>query len=276
MKSCIWMLAVLCATGPLFGQSAGPRVVEFSGHRWIVKQGDRPRGPGPNYFSGAPSDVWVDPEGRLHLRIARHGGRWTSAEVYSEKTFGYGTYVFVVAGAVDRLDPNAVLGLYTWDDRTFPTNANSEIDIEFARWGDPHQKMLQYSVQPVRGPDVPEGQIYRERFFEIEPHLTAGRSTHRFTWTPGGVSYLSVDGEGAAARTIASWEFKPVEARRAREGEKMSAPVAVPKPGAVTRAQMNLWLVDLDRDGLGDPPTDGKEIEVVIERFEYRAAGSEP
>jgi hypothetical protein len=109
------------------------RTIQFSGHRWQVKQSDRPVGPGPNWFSGREENVWVDEKGRLHLRISQREGHWWCAEVYTDKNLGYGTYVFRIAGKLHELDKSAVLGLFTWDDNTFLNAANSEIDIEFAR-----------------------------------------------------------------------------------------------------------------------------------------------
>ena len=80
-------------------------------------------------------DVWVDRESRLHLKISKRNDRWYAVEIISEKDFGYGEYSFYLSSRVDLLDKNVVLGLFTWDDNTFITDANSEIDIEFARWG---------------------------------------------------------------------------------------------------------------------------------------------
>jgi hypothetical protein len=51
---------------------------------------------------------------------------------------------------VDKLDPNVVLGLFTWSDKA--PSAHREIDIEFARWAnaaDPTN--AQYVVQAYGG-----------------------------------------------------------------------------------------------------------------------------
>jgi hypothetical protein len=57
------------------------RTIQFSGALWYVKSHSTPVGPGPNYFSDSPCNVWVDAQGRLHLKITREEGRWLCAEV---------------------------------------------------------------------------------------------------------------------------------------------------------------------------------------------------
>ena len=78
----------------------------FAGRNWRVKSSLVPVGPGPNLFSNNAEDVFVDAQGRLHLRIVNRGGQWYSTEVISTGAYGYGTYTFQLAGAVD-FDPNS-------------------------------------------------------------------------------------------------------------------------------------------------------------------------
>ena len=104
----------------------------FSDRWWKVKDGLS--GPGPNYFSDDPRNVWVDGDGKLHLRIERRHRRWYAAEVIFADELTYGDYRFVLDSHVDELEPNVVLGLFTWCDGADPNNC--EVDIEFSRWGD--------------------------------------------------------------------------------------------------------------------------------------------
>ena len=110
-----------------------------------MKTSDSKVGPGPNYFSNRADDVFVDDDG-LHLTITEHGSRWWATEVISDLRVGYGRYEFWLASRVDALDPNAVLGLFTWNNA--PDFANREIDIEFARWG----RRRRGDQRPVRRP----------------------------------------------------------------------------------------------------------------------------
>lgn len=104
--------------------------VVFSGYTWTVKASTSKVGPGPNLFSAA--NVTVGEDG-LHPGIVKRRAGWTCAEVIAQGTFGYGTYRWTVAADVTSLDPNAVLGMFTWSDQ--PEYAHPEIDIEFAKWG---------------------------------------------------------------------------------------------------------------------------------------------
>ncbi len=126
--------------------SSNSNTLSFSGYTWRIKSSETPVGPGPNYFSNSPENVWVDEMGQLHLKITRKNGQWFCAEVISEKTFGYGTYRFYLASRIDLLNENVVLGLFTWDDDSI--YYNREIDIEFSRWGDPTNDNAQFVVQP--------------------------------------------------------------------------------------------------------------------------------
>src|SRR5512135_1367048 len=126
--------------------AAYPRTISFSGTSWSVKTSSGRVGPGPNYFSDSTSNVWVDAQGRLHLKILKVKNRWTCAEVVSQASFGYGTYRFTLDSPVDALDPSAVLGLFTWNDD--PAYNHREIDIEMSRWGAAANQNAQYVVQP--------------------------------------------------------------------------------------------------------------------------------
>src|ERR1700730_17053474 len=105
-----WLLLASC--WPLLLAQQRPTVLQFSGYDWELKTSRNRAGPGPNYFG--PEGAWVDPVGRLHLRIAEEDGRWVCAEVINKANLGYGTYHFVVDDT-SHLDPQVVLGLFTWD-----------------------------------------------------------------------------------------------------------------------------------------------------------------
>ena len=213
----------------------GPRTVAFAGQTWLVKSSTGAVGPGPNRFSSDPASVWVDAQGRLHLKIRRAKGRWYAAEVISTASFGHGTYTWVLDSPVGDLDPNVVLGLFTWNDD--PAYAHREIDIEVARWGNAFDPTnAQFVVQPWDAP----GHLWR---FSV-PSLVAPTS-HAFTWAADRVDFRSEDDAG---RALAAWSFTDA--------------TSVPVPGG-ENARMNLWL----REGLA--PTDGREVEVVVRAFSH-------
>jgi hypothetical protein len=216
-------------------RASAAREVSFSGYTWTVRSSDGDEvGPGPNVFSDAADSVWVDATGRLHLRIVQRGGEWTCAEVIAQASLGYGTYRIVYDTRVDDLDPNAVLGLFTWSDATH--QAHREIDIEFSRWGEKGAPNAQYVVQPA----TVSSHLHR---FAI---AGGGPTSHVFRWRPGSVSFESVVGPRRGA-VLQRWRF---------DGSK------VPVPGD-ENPRINLWLFR------GAPPAAGRPIEVIVSRFDW-------
>jgi len=214
------------------GKPGYPDKITWGGATWSVKTSRSAVGPGPNVF--AKDNVSVDAQGRLHLRITRNAaGTWTAAEIIGPRTHGYGTYTFTLASPVHDLDPNVVLGLFTWSDRA--PSAHREIDIEFARWGsttDPTN--AQYVVQPHTVAN------HVARFTQPSD----ATSTHRFTWRQGRIDWASLDSSGAP---IASYTYVGSD---------------VPTT-ADERVRLNLWLFG------GDAPTDGQPVEVIITSFAF-------
>ena len=216
-----------------------PRSIQFSGYTWRVKRHTTPVGPGPNFFSDADCNVWVDARGRLHLKITRTGSRWECAEVICTRSLGYGTYRFYLDSEVHALDPKVVLGLFTWSDtRDF---GYREIDIEFARFQGATGPNGYYTIRP-HDPGYPQ--------HTFTWPASVRQSVHWFRWEPGRLYFRSVRGHrpqpSSASAIVAEWTYTGS---------------FVPPPGD-ENPRMNLWLLD------GTPPTDGREVEVIISRFE--------
>lgn len=211
------------------------RTISFANRSWTVKaSGGALWGPGPNVFSDAPGNVWVDAEGKLHLAITNEGGVWKSAEVILQNSLGYGTYRFTIESPLDALDANVVLGLFTWNDN--PAYNHREIDIEFARWGDAADfTNAQYVVQPYTG---------SANLLRWTQQAGYAPSSHSFRWTSRSVAFQS----SAFGITHRQWSYT----RRA----------GIPKPGG-EQARINLWLFR------GAPPANGQTAEVVISGFEF-------
>src|SRR5271166_2324828 len=133
------VLAIATVAGAL------PRVplktIQFSGYQWEVRENSYDAGGTRNYFDRR--NAWTDSQGLLHLRIARQGQRWTSAEVKLTRSLGYGSYRFVVRD-VAHLEPGAVCAIFTWDD----LGPSREMEIEISRWGEPEDQNGQYVIQP--------------------------------------------------------------------------------------------------------------------------------
>lgn len=214
------------------GKPGYPDKVTWSGVTWAIKTSRSPVGPGPNLFD--KSNVSLDGQGRLRLQIVRNtSGAWTAAEIVGPATYGYGTYTFTIDSPVDALDPNVVLGLFTWSDRA--RFAHREIDIEFARWGDATEPTnAQYVVQPY------DTGSHLGRFSQPADAPT----THRFTWRSGRIDWQSLDSAGG---TIAEYTYTGSD---------------VP-PSGDERVRLNLWLFG------GAAPTDGQPVEVIVSSFAF-------
>lgn len=244
------------------------RYFAFSGYVWEARKSNGAEAAGPNYYSSDERDVWVDADKRLHMKISRRDGKWYCSEVFSTGQFGYGTYTFRVAGQIDTLDRNAVLGFFTWDDNCFETGALSELDIEITRWGG-YRKNLHYSVQPTHGPDTENG-WYPERESSSFMSLTGPASTHVFTWAQGYVDFASYNGyETGDDNKIAAWQFFSTSPARRYDLATISTPVVIPSPSPTTTARISLWLYDENKDGIADPPASGTDIEVIIDSFDF-------
>lgn len=238
--------------------------LSFSGMQWEIKHSTNLLGPGPNFFSDHPNDVWIDDQNFLHLSVHQRNGTWFSTEVISVDTFAYGTYVFTIEGNLKNIDKNIVLGLFTWDDETFQEQANSEVDIEFAKWGvDTVENTLQYGVQPIAFGDFNPERVHKP---EISSDNWIGVSTHAFTWTESLITWESWTGtEYGNGTPLSSWSFNLDNPARIKyEGENESDPVIIPAPGNTTNARMNLWLVNGPSG-----PANSFNHEVIIQKFQF-------
>ncbi len=224
------------AVATVAGQPASPilsKVVHFSGYDWTARASGSDRGGEPNSYD--PENVWVDPKGYLHLRMALLNGRWSCAEVSLSRSLGFGTYKFVVQDSA-HLGPSAVLGMFTFDEAG-DDDARNELDIELSRWGIPDAKNAQYVVQPFY---VPENVA---RFM-----APAGVLTHILRWDRGIASFKTVSGPvaGPGSKTIAAHDFTS----------------GIPTPAAET-VHIGLYDFHHSKSELQLP------AEVVIEKFEY-------
>ncbi len=212
------------------------RIIEFSGYEWIVRDTEATKkGPGPNYFSSSEENVWVDEQGRLHLKVVQRQGIWYCSGVDLRRSYGHNKYVFYVSSDVNNLDENVVAGLFTY------MNDEEEIDIEFTRWADPDNENAQFAVQP----SYLAGNKVRFDITPRENHLT----THFFDWKPTSIDFRSSYGhslEPKAEDIIHSWTYT---------GENIP-------PDSNERLKINLWLFR------GNPPVNMEEAEIIIDKVE--------
>ena len=175
------------------------RGFHWSGFDWRVKASTFPVGPGPNYFSDSTNNVSIDALGRLHLRITHVAGLWQCAEIVLQRTLGYGTYAYHIASPVDALDPNLVLGLFTWSDQ--PAYTNREMDFEGGRWSYPGDYQ---DAQFVRQPYYLPGYLVRYR---IPPFAT--NSIPSMNWQTNAITFICTTGTTAVIAVPANALLNP-------------------------------------------------------------------
>lgn len=269
----IVLILIICCSFFACKQSEPPVILApeikgdfaFAGYQWKYKNAITPVGPGPNRFSGTSDFAWVDVTGNLHLKIAKKNNQWTCSEVISTKVFGYGTYIMTCLNDVSVFDKNAVFGFFTWDNYSFQTQANSEIDVEFSRWGNANDSnLISYSAQPVwfstPGP-------YAERTHKptVATKYMKQPMTYMFRWTPDSVHWESYEGLNYPGNNkVSEWTFtKNNISRKKIEGSNVSNPIVIPAPSDSTNVRFNLWLLN------GAAPSNSKDHEVVISSFKY-------
>ncbi|MCK5822039.1 MAG: hypothetical protein KAH17_09130 [Bacteroidales bacterium] len=239
----VFIIVILMASGcktmqPVI-ETSDQTSIYWSGLTWDIKGASHKQGPGPNFFSANRKSVWVDEQGQLHMTIRRVNGNWICSEVICAEALGYGKYSFQLSSPVDKLDPNAVLGLFTW--RTHGGKHNNEIDIEISRWGNPASPNAQYVVQPYSIP----GNMYRFRMSQ-----QGGFSTHEFLWMQDAVYFHSFHGHYINIGDypeMKSWIYTKS---------------MIPNPKR-TQVRINLWLNE------PSGPMKKKDIEVVIKAFNF-------
>jgi hypothetical protein len=214
------------------------KTILFSGYKWAVRNTSDTQGPGPNYFSDR--SVWVDQKGVLHLYLHKDSlsGNWQCAEINSFEKFRYGTYSFVVDGAIDKFDKNIVLGLFNYSGN----DGYDEIDIEFGRWGNARYPNLNYTVWPAQ-------KGYKNSSYVKEYSQQGNYSNQQFAWSRDSVIFSTFNGKMADDKNfVASYS-------------------CIQPPTSISSLQMpvhiNLWLFD------GKPPADGKPVEVLIDSFSF-------
>ena len=232
------LVASLCS-----GACAQASSLKWSNYRWTVR--NDAGGPGPNTFT--PSNVSVDSNGYLHLKITKVGTQWTCSEITLNETLGLGTYQFFVTGPIDKLDKNIVLGLFNYPAANVGPDGTHEIDIECARWGDAKNPNGNFTVYPKR---INHDQVT----YGYEFALPTLDSTQRFNWSPQAVSFQSLTGhtdgdDGQFAAWTTPKSFAPLVGH------------------ARTPVHLNLWLFQ------GMAPSDGQPVEIIVQSFKYTAPG---
>ena len=216
------------------------REIGFAGVMWDVKTGIR--GPGCrnvnnveicNRWSDSGESIWVDGQGRLHLKIRKEGDIWYSAEVSTQEASDYGEHRFLIEGDIDLLDRNVVLGLFIYVDD------DNEVDIEYSQFGKNNESRRgHYSVQPY----FKDGNQEKHTI-----NLTNRLSTHYFNWQADSINFASLEGHHESDPSIPSyidnWVYKGDD---------------IPDKKKQLTTKINFWLFRAEQ------PADTTNLEIII------------
>jgi len=231
--------------------------IAFSGYSWEIKTSNsfEKRGPGPNNWSS--NNIWVDKKGYLHLKITQQNGIWYCAEIYTTKRLGFGEYRFYVISPIDRFDPNVVLGMFSYTDPSIGPDGTNEIDIEIARWANTKNPNGNFTVYPaiaqING--VKLKQVTYPFNFSLQGVCT---TLHRFVWTKQQIYFQS--SKKLLNEQTNEQKYEKMSEWYCCRSEKNNIPI----PQTPLSVHINLWLHG------GKPPTDLREVEVIISKFEFK------
>jgi hypothetical protein len=226
------LVTIAKGVGPF--QSAPTGSLKFSGFDWSVRMIASDKGGTNNLFDA--ENAWTDKTGLLHMRIKKKSGRWSCAEIFLNRSLGYGTYSVTVRDT-SHLEPAAAFTLYTLDDSA-PEQNYREMDIEVHGRGDAANKNnAQYSIRPFYYP----GNL----FLFATP---SGTLTYVLRWEPGHATFKTFRGKlsSAGVQLVSEHEFTS----------------GVPSPDKAM-VRLVFFVVASSRNPMRKPS------EVVVEKFEY-------
>lgn len=225
------VVTIVKGTGP--PQFAPTRPLKFSGYDWEIRTIASDKGGTNNLYD--PDNAWTDDTGALHLQIRKKSDRWSCAEIFINRSLGYGTYAVTVRDT-SSLEPAAVFSMFTFEDWSGEEHYR-EMDVEVSRWGDATSKNnAQFVIQPFYVP----GNVFAF-------NAPSGTLTYSMRWESGHASFSTVRGTSSRPGALVS------------EHEFTSG---VPSAGQA-KIRLILYLVASEKNPLQKP------TEVVIEKFEY-------
>ena len=206
--------------------------LKFSGYDWSVRTIESDKGGMSNLYD--PENAWTDANGALHMQIKKKLDRWSCAEIFLNRSLGYGTYSVTVRDT-SHLEPAAVFSMFTFDESTSEQYFR-EMDIEV---GGRHDAVnnAKYEIQPLYIP----GNL----FAFVAP---AGPLTFVLRWESGHATFKTFRGRSVGNRPqlVSEHEFKS----------------GIQEPGKEV-PRLIFFVVPSDKTPMRKPS------EVVIEKFQF-------
>lgn len=193
--------------------------------------------------SFSSNNVWVDSVGYLHLKLSYDStnNQWWCAELSSQTNFSFGVLLFYVDGQIDQLDPNVIFSIFTYNEVT----VRPEIVMEFSTFDqqDSGTPNLWYQVFPdnVNMDTVTAyGQIT----------LNGTYTTQRMDWKTDSLILQSQYNFTQNPNSQVFCQFI-LDTSRLLSVPQQASPV-----------HLSVWLD-------GNAPTDGQEVEIIVQNFFY-------
>jgi hypothetical protein len=207
--------------------------LKFSGYDWGVRMIESDKGGRDNLYDA--ENAWTDASGALHMQIKKKLGRWSCAEIYLNRSLGYGTYSITVRD-ISHLEPAAAFSMFTFDDPASEQHFR-EMDVEVGGRGNSAKNNARYIIQPFYIP----GNL----FLFAAP---SGTLTYVLRWESGHATFKTFRGKspGVATQLVAEHEFTS----------------GIPVPGNAM-PRLIFYVVASDKNPMQKPS------EVVVEKFEY-------
>jgi hypothetical protein len=215
-------------------QLAPAGALKFRGYDWGVRKIASDKGGTNNLYDS--ENAWTDANGALHMQIKKKSDSWSCAEIYLNRSLGYGTYSVTVRDT-SHLEPAAVFSMFTFDEWASEERFR-EMDIEVGGRSDAaNGANARYVIQPLYIP----GNLF--------PFAApSGTLTYVLHWESGHANFKTFRGgsSGAGAQLVSEHEFTS----------------GIPIPGkAILR--LIFYVVASDKNPMRKPS------EIVIEKFEY-------
>jgi hypothetical protein len=226
------LVTIVKGVGP--PQTAPTGSLKFSGYDWAVRTIASDKGGMNNLYDS--ENAWTDASGALHMQIKKKSGMWSCAEIFLNRSLGYGTYLVSVRDT-SHLEPAAIFSMFTFDEWASEPQFR-EMDVEVGGWGDAANKRnARYVIQPLYIP----GNLFAFT-------APSGTLTYVLRWESGHATFKTFRGRsaGRGAQLVSEHEFTS----------------GIPAPGkAIPR--LIFYVVASDKHPMQKPS------EVVVEKFEY-------
>ncbi|MDT3739077.1 MAG: hypothetical protein RO257_06190 [Candidatus Kapabacteria bacterium] len=222
--------------------------IKFSGYHWVTKETKNIED--TRYFCLTnSSNVKVDTQGNLILKIRKTGDGWSGGEITLDTILGFGEYSFDIKSKSGSLDANATVAFTVLNITDDFFEGMTQTGIRFSKYSEPEaSNELEYFLYATD-----------KKFAEVESpqspfKLTGLVSKHKVGIYPDYL-YYSSKAEGYNS------EFKAF--KNVGSESDITDALTFSEPSDNLKVIISLCLPE------SNEPTDKKEVEVIISNFRF-------